>query len=99
TTKGTGKNDVNVTLTMYGDDGEASTYKYTGKVKNGTMKLKLVGEEASVSDESINIGLNKLEFELYGRKDRRYMIGVYVLKSFVLNADINYSGERFSATE
>lgn len=98
-TKGTGKNDVNVTLTMYGDDGEASTYKYTGKVKNGTMKLKLVGEEASVSDESINIGLNKLEFELYGRKDRRYMTGVYVLKSFVLNADINYSGERFSATE
>lgn len=98
-TKGSGKNKVNATITMYGDSGEAVTYEYKGKIKDGKMTLKLVGESASVDDESISVGLDKLEFELYGRGDKRYMTGVYVLKSFMLNADINYYGERYSAAE
>ena len=85
--QGTGKNDINAILYIYDDEGNLSSYKYSGTIKKGKMKLKLQGQSSSETS-----GLETLTFDCYGQGDKIYMDGTFELKSFMLNADVDYYG-------
>ena len=98
----TGKNKARVTMYLYGDDGEAVTVVYSGKMnKQGIMSLKMRSYSGggNSGSESIDIGFPNMEFDFYGIGEGRYTSGTYYLKSYALNADIQYYGTRQSADE
>ncbi|MBR4580090.1 MAG: hypothetical protein IKO32_02530 [Lachnospiraceae bacterium] len=96
----TGKNTARVTMYLYGDDGEMVTVVYSGKMnKQGMMSLKMRGYNGGGESGSVDVGFPNMEFDFYGIGEGRYTSGTYYLKSYTLNADIDYYGTRHHADE
>lgn len=85
--KGAGNNDVKATMYIFDDEGEMSVYYYTGTIKKGKMKLKLQGQGDSDAG-----AFDSLTFDCYGQGDKIFMDGSFEMKSFMLNADVDYYG-------